>query len=123
MRVTANAGDQEIDLAGNRVRVYPANRAAEELSIYNDIKAARLSASGRDGIYDSTSPGAGYAVGVTDQSIDAHGDFQRARAPDAQGDANVDGTVNLADFNRARRQSSAPASVSGTTATSTSTAT
>jgi hypothetical protein len=98
--VTAGAGDQEIDLAGNRVRVYGTPLAIEELNIYNDIKAARLSASGRDGIYDSTSPGAGWAVGVSDQSLDAHGDLSVLVRLTRQGDANVDGTVSLPDFNR-----------------------
>jgi hypothetical protein len=98
--VTTNAGDQEIDLAGNFARVYPADRNAEELSIYNDIKAARNSASGRDGIYDSTTPSADYSVGVTDQATDAHGDPHVLVRLTRNGDANVDGQVNLQDFNR-----------------------
>ena len=97
---TSTAGDQEIDLAGRQVRVYAADRAAEELIIYDDIKAARLSASGRDGIYDSTSPPTRYAVGVTDQSLDAHGDLSVLVRLTREGDANVDGQVNLIDFNR-----------------------
>jgi subtilisin-like proprotein convertase family protein len=97
---TATAGDQEIDLGGRAVRVYATDRAAEELIIYDDIRAARLSASGRDGIYDSTSPATRYAVGVTDQSLDAHGDSSVLVRLTREGDANCDGTVNLQDFNR-----------------------
>jgi hypothetical protein len=97
---TANAGDQEIDLAGHIVRVYGADNAAEELSIYNDIKSARLSAGGHDGIYDSTSPGSNYSVGVTDQATDAHGDLHVLTRLTRNGDATVDGIVNLSDFNR-----------------------
>ncbi len=100
--LTANAGDQEIDLGGRLVRIYAPDRAAEELSIYNDIKSARLSTSGRDGIFDGTSPGvsAGYAIGVTDQSLDAHGDPSVLVRLTREGDANLDGNVTLQDFNR-----------------------
>jgi len=87
-------------LAGRQVRVYATDRAAEELIVYDDIKSARLSASGRDGIYDSTAPATRYAVGVTDQSLDAHGDLSVLVRLTREGDANVDGQVNLIDFNR-----------------------
>lgn len=98
--VTAGAGDQEIDLAGHQVRVYGTPLVIEELNIYNDIKAARLSASRHDGIYDSTSPPLSYSVGVTDQSLDAHGDLSVLVRLTRNGDANVDGAVTLTDFNR-----------------------
>ena len=97
---TVAGGDQEIDLAGRTVRVYAADRAAEELIIYDDVRSARLSTTGRDGVYDSTSPATRYAVGVTDQSLDAHGDLSVLVRLTREGDANVDGQVNLIDFNR-----------------------
>ena len=98
--VTAGAGDQEIDLAGHSVRVYSSTPAADELTIYNDIKAARNSASHHDGIYDSTSPASNYTVGVTDQSTDAHGDLSILVRLTRNGDADVNGVVNLVDFNK-----------------------
>jgi len=96
--VTANAGDQEINLAGSRVRVYPANRAIEEASINADIRSAILSGTGRDGIYDSNDTSANFSVGVTDKAIDAHGDLNVLLRLTRSGDANVDGTVTLDDF-------------------------
>jgi hypothetical protein len=96
--VTANAGDQEIDVGTARVRVYPANRATEEAAIIADIKAAIQSTSGRDGIYSSADPGAAFSVGVTDQARDAHNDLHVLTRLTRNGDANVDGVVNLDDF-------------------------
>ncbi|HRK31951.1 MAG TPA: hypothetical protein PLD59_12805 [Tepidisphaeraceae bacterium] len=96
--VTANAGDQEIDVGTALVRVYPANRAAEEAAIIADIKAAIASGSGRDGIYSSADPGPSFSVGVTDQAIDARGDLHVLVRLTRNGDANLDGAVNLNDF-------------------------
>lgn len=96
--VTANAGDQELDIRSSVLRVYPANRAAEEASILADIKSAVLSGSGRDGIYSSNDPGANFAVGVTDQATDANGGLHVLVRLTRTGDANVNGTVNLDDF-------------------------
>ncbi len=95
---TANAGDQEIDLAGHWVAVYPTDRAAAELGIYSDIKAAKLSASGKDGIYDSTMPASNYGIGVTDQARDAHNDLFVLVRLTKLGDANVDGFVDISDL-------------------------
>ncbi len=96
--VTANAGDQQIELAGKQIRVYPADRVVEELQIYNDIKSAKLSASGQDGIYDSTAPVANYGIGVTDKAPDAHGDLSVLVRLTKLGDANVDGFVDISDL-------------------------
>ena len=96
--VTGNAGDQQIDLAGKQVRVYPTDQAAQELQIYNDIKSAKLSASGQDGIYDSTMPASNYGIGVTDKSLDAHGDLSVLVRLTKLGDANVDGFVDISDL-------------------------
>lgn len=97
---TANAGDQEIDLAGRTVRVYTADRSAAELQIYADIKSALLSASGKDGIFDSIDPGPNFAVGVTDAALDAHGDASVLVRLTRQGDANVDGFVDITDLGK-----------------------
>ncbi len=98
--VTSNSGDQQIDLGGHAVRVYPADPATEELGIYSDIKSALLSASGQDGIYDSTKPAGSYALGVTDQSYDAHGDASVLVKLTRLGDANVDGIVDISDLGK-----------------------
>ncbi|MCS7033760.1 MAG: PEP-CTERM sorting domain-containing protein [Phycisphaerae bacterium] len=97
--VTTNAGDQEIDLRGSRVRVYSANLATTELGIYNDIRAAYESASKRDGIYSSLDDtGTTFSIGVTNQSVDANGGISVQVRLTRTGDANVDGTANIADF-------------------------
>lgn len=97
--VTANPGDQEIDLRASRVRVYAANLAAAELGIYNDIRAAYLSSSGRDGIYSSLDDaGSNFTVGVTNESTDANGAASVLVRLTRTGDANVDGITNIADF-------------------------
>ena len=98
--VTSNPGDQQIDLGGHVVRVYPADRAADEQGIYSDIKSALLSVSGQDGIYDSTKPAGSYALGVTDQSYDAHGDASVLVKLTRLGDANVDGIVDISDLGK-----------------------
>ena len=97
--VTSLAGDQEVDLTTSRVRTYPANRANEELSIYNAIKAAYTSGSGKDGIYSSLDDaGANLSVGVTDQAVDAAGNLSVLVRLTRTGDANLDGITNIGDF-------------------------
>lgn len=95
---TGAAGDQGIDLAGRSIRVYAADLVAAEESIHHDIRGARLSASGRDGIYDSTAISSALAVGVTDRAVDAHGDPYVLVRLTTMGDANVDGRVDIADL-------------------------
>ncbi len=97
--VTSNPGDQAIDLAGTIVRIYAADRAAAtEQAIYDDIRSAKLSASGRDGIYDSSAGSSAFAVGLTDRAVDAHGDPSVLVRLTVLGDANVDGMVNITDL-------------------------
>lgn len=96
---TAVTGDQEIDLLGNRVRVYGGSLATAEQGIYNDIKAAYASASRRDGIYSSLDDaGTNLSVGVSDQSTDANGNASVLVRLTRTGDANLDGTTNISDF-------------------------
>jgi hypothetical protein len=96
---TAVTGDQEVDLLGNRARVYGGSLATAEQGIYDDIKAAYASGSGHDGIYSSLDDaGTNLSVGVTDQSNDANGNASALVRLTRTGDANVDGVTDIGDF-------------------------
>lgn len=95
---TEQEGDQAVDLAGHTLLIRTADRGAAEQQIYQDIRSAINSTTGRDGIYDSTTAAAGYAVGVTNCWVDSESSLSVLVRVVQNGDANLDGKVDLGDL-------------------------
>jgi autotransporter-associated beta strand protein len=92
----SSPGDQGVDLAGRTLRIIVgagSNLAPAEAALNQALAAAEST----DGIYDSTAV-PGNLVGVTDLS----GDHLLVKLTPA-GDADVNGAVNFADFQRLER--------------------
>jgi len=100
-------GTQQFDLASgsepgavHAVRIYAADLAAAEESLYQAIRNTQSAGAidPTDGICDSTQAlHANSAIGLA-QSVDAHGDAMLLLRLTRQGDVNLDGIVSIADF-------------------------